>query len=192
MALKRLKEAGTKLICLSPNINFLTDLVHFCYPSPQLEKKLHHFSSSAFTSPFLQGATCILKRAECQHFPKLWTRVMGSPIQSSSFRFSWDKGLFSQNMNYGTLGIREGGRDGPSQFERFELSYRSPYPKSSSRQPVPDRDEAEMTRQVSRIHFDTAAPNEFISIVLCCISSLETDQNSLCVFSTFYIVFYIL
>lgn len=45
MALKRLKEAGTKLICLPPNINFLTDLVHFCYPSPQLGKKLHHFSS---------------------------------------------------------------------------------------------------------------------------------------------------
>lgn len=51
MALKRLKEAGTKLICLPPNINFLPDLVHFCYPSPQLGKKLHHFSFSAFTSP---------------------------------------------------------------------------------------------------------------------------------------------
>lgn len=40
-----LKEAGARLVCLSPNTNFLSDTVHFCYPCPQPEKKLHHFSS---------------------------------------------------------------------------------------------------------------------------------------------------
>lgn len=45
-ALKRLREAGTRLICLSPNTHFLADAVRFCSPCPQPEKKLHRFSSS--------------------------------------------------------------------------------------------------------------------------------------------------
>lgn len=45
-ALKRLRKAGTRLICLSPNTHFLADAVRFCSPCPQPEKKLHHFSSS--------------------------------------------------------------------------------------------------------------------------------------------------
>lgn len=44
--LKRLKEAGMGLICLSPNTNVLTHTVHFGYPCPLPKKKLHHFSSS--------------------------------------------------------------------------------------------------------------------------------------------------
>lgn len=112
MALKRLKEAGTKLICLSPNINFLTDLVHFCYPSPVLEKKLHHFCSSAFIPPSSWVPPASSSMLDVSMAQRHWTwpaRVSGSEWLLLDFCGTEDS--FHTVSSIGPWESREG--DGP-------------------------------------------------------------------------------
>lgn len=120
VALTGLKEAGARLVCLSPNTNFLSDTVHFCYPCPQPEKKLHHFSSPL----------CHLRTRSVPLVPPSMLHVGFAYSSETSQRGPQDRTAFTdfhqtKGSSHRSVESRGAGADRPLRFERSELPYKS-------------------------------------------------------------------